>query len=466
MLRESLATKVESGGRARGGGRGPGLRRDPAETAVLKLHTTEDLATQPAAAGRRRGDARPAHEPALHRREHPLVVITSPDGSHGKTTVAFGLAATLARAGTKTLLVDADLRRGRVAELLELQRSPGPDGRPARRGPARGGGPPRQPTGSTCSSAGARSADPGELLTNEFPSLLARLEREYEAIVIDCHAGDPDQRREDRRPLRGRDAARRQGRLAPRRQVRAAVERLELISVKPTAAVLNYSSEVSRSNYYVQPDRGGRPDPPGGCRGNARAPLTARLSCSNGAEATAGRTRSSCSGCSRSSRGSGSVVLGAAWCRRRWRCCSCSAGAALLVFLAPHRSRDPARRRRPRPSRARSPRAARPGSASPSWPAASASPASRRVVRDKRRARLRARPGARARASSGSRSSRRSRRSDTAAAITTTTRYASFASIYVIFTPVRPDRVLQRRIAWTLDDLLLGRRGTRARAST
>jgi O-antigen ligase len=38
----------------------------------------------------------------------------------------------------------------------------------------------------------------------------------------------------------------------------------------------------------------------------------------------------------------------------------------------------------------------------------------------------------------------------TSAAITTTTRYASFATIYVIITQFGADRVLQRRIAWTL----------------
>jgi O-antigen ligase len=39
---------------------------------------------------------------------------------------------------------------------------------------------------------------------------------------------------------------------------------------------------------------------------------------------------------------------------------------------------------------------------------------------------------------------------DASAAITTTTRYASFAAIYVIITQFGRDRVLQRRIAWTL----------------
>ena len=40
---------------------------------------------------------------------------------------------------------------------------------------------------------------------------------------------------------------------ALRRHVRAAVERLGLISVTPTAAVLNYSTAVRASSYYVQP---------------------------------------------------------------------------------------------------------------------------------------------------------------------------------------------------------------------
>jgi O-antigen ligase len=40
--------------------------------------------------------------------------------------------------------------------------------------------------------------------------------------------------------------------------------------------------------------------------------------------------------------------------------------------------------------------------------------------------------------------------SETSAALTTTTRYASFAAIYLIVTQLGDDRVLQRRIAWTL----------------
>ncbi|CAN5913702.1 N/A [soil metagenome] len=52
-----------------------------------------------------------------------VVLITSACGSEGKTTLAAQLAGRCANAGLSTLLVDADLRRPRLAELLEV-----PDG--------------------------------------------------------------------------------------------------------------------------------------------------------------------------------------------------------------------------------------------------------------------------------------------------------------------------------------------------
>ena len=217
------------------------------------MHAPEDLATHPR--------LRVVAEALRDLRTNLLftdenirsIVITSPDGSHGKTTVAFGLAATLARAGAKTLLVDADLRRGRVAELLELPRSPGlmdvllgeadleaSDPAHARR--------PRRARRRPPLGRPGRAADAGA-----FPTLLGRLEREYEAVIIDATPVIPIS---DARILaRFADATVLVARAgtATRRQVRAAVERLELISVKPTAAVLNYSVGVSSSSYYVRP---------------------------------------------------------------------------------------------------------------------------------------------------------------------------------------------------------------------
>jgi capsular exopolysaccharide synthesis family protein len=252
VLRETLTTKVESADDLAEVAGVPVYAEIPAESAVLKMHSPEDLATQPR--------LRIVAEAFRDLRTNLLftdegirsVLITSPDGSHGKTTVAFGLAATLARAGTRTLLVDADLRRGRIAELLELPRSPGLMdvllGSSELEDAVRA-----TEDGLQVLVGGRRAADPGELLTSAFPTLLTRLEREYEAVIIDSTPVIPIS--DARIVARYADATLLVARasVALRRQVRAAVERLGLINVQPTAAVLNYSTAVLSSSYYVQP---------------------------------------------------------------------------------------------------------------------------------------------------------------------------------------------------------------------
>jgi receptor protein-tyrosine kinase len=252
VLREVLTTKIESAADLAKVTGAPVYAEIPSETAILKMHSAEDLATDPR--------LRMVAEALRDLRTNLLftddtirsIVVTSPDGSHGKTTVAFGLAATLARSGTRTLLVDGDLRRGRIASLLELPDSPGlidvlydevPFEKALR----------TTVDGLDVLVGGRRAADPGELLTGAFPALLGRLEREYEAIVIDSTPLIPIS--DARIIARHADATLLVARAgyALRRHVRTAVERLELISVKLTAAVLNHSGEVSSSSYYVRP---------------------------------------------------------------------------------------------------------------------------------------------------------------------------------------------------------------------
>jgi receptor protein-tyrosine kinase len=253
LLRESLTTKIETAedlARVTGA---PVYAELPSESAIVKkMRSPEDLAEQPR--------LRIVAEAMRDLRTNLLfsddsirsLVVTSPDGSHGKTTVAFAFAATLARAGTRTLLVDADLRRGRIADLLELERTPGLmdvllDQTPLKEAIR------RTSDGLDVLPSGRRSADPGELLTSEFPALLSRLERQYEAVIIDSTPVIPiSDARIVARHADGTLLVARAG-YALRRQVRAAVERLELINVKPTAAVLNYSVAVRRSSYYVRP---------------------------------------------------------------------------------------------------------------------------------------------------------------------------------------------------------------------
>jgi tyrosine-protein kinase len=252
LLRENLATKVETAEDLAVASGLPVFAEIPAETAVLKLHSTEELATQPR--------LHVVAEALRDLRTNLLftddsirsVVITSPDGSHGKTTLAFGLAATLSRAGARTILIDCDLRRGRVAEMLQLPRTPGLMdvliGEAPLESVIRA-----TEDGPDVLVGGRRAADPGELLTQEFPAVLTELERDYDAVIIDATPVIPIS---DARILaRYADATVLVARAgtASRRQVRQAVERLALISVRATAAVLNHSSEVSRSSYYVRP---------------------------------------------------------------------------------------------------------------------------------------------------------------------------------------------------------------------
>lgn len=54
-----------------------------------------------------------------------LILVTSPGPKEGKTTVATNLAAVTAPAGSRTLIVDTDMRRPRVHKLLGISRRPG-----------------------------------------------------------------------------------------------------------------------------------------------------------------------------------------------------------------------------------------------------------------------------------------------------------------------------------------------------
>jgi Mrp family chromosome partitioning ATPase len=53
--------------------------------------------------------------------ELKTLIVTSAIPNEGKSTVASNLAVTMAASGARVLLVDADLRRGDIAELFNLQ---------------------------------------------------------------------------------------------------------------------------------------------------------------------------------------------------------------------------------------------------------------------------------------------------------------------------------------------------------
>jgi capsular exopolysaccharide synthesis family protein len=181
------------------------------------------------------------------------IVVTSPEGSHGKTTIAFGVAVSFARSGARTILVDADLRKGRVSELLNVQRTPGVS-EILRGHPFESAVRHTSLENLDFVTGGRLGEDPSELLMADFPGLLHDLERIYDMVVIDTTPLVPvsDARiiaRFSTATLIVASAA-----TTTRRQLRAAVERLELISVQPTAVVLNNYGAATKSAYYGPPE--------------------------------------------------------------------------------------------------------------------------------------------------------------------------------------------------------------------
>jgi capsular exopolysaccharide synthesis family protein len=249
LLRENLTSKVETADALAHLAGAPCFAEIPNEPVVGRVSSPDELTTDPR--------LRALSEALRDLRTNLLfsegtfssVVVTSPEGSHGKTTVAFGLAATLARSGSRTLLVDGDLRKGRVAELLDIPREQGLN-------EVLRGTPPEEVIQHTSMptldvlTGGHLQDDPGELLTTEFSSVLPRLTRMYEVVVVDTTPLVPVNDARIIASFADTTVIVANAASTTRRQIRTAVERLALISVKPTAVVLNGSKTKRGAGYY------------------------------------------------------------------------------------------------------------------------------------------------------------------------------------------------------------------------
>jgi capsular exopolysaccharide synthesis family protein len=248
LVRENLTTKVETPEAAERIAGVPSFAEIPNEPALVRVHSAQDFADP---------QYRVVAEALRDLRTNLLftkgnlrsIVVTSPEGSHGKTTVSFGLAVSFARAGARTLLIDTDLRKGRVSELLNVQRTPGLS-------EVLRGHPLETAIRNTSMdnldfvTGGRLGEDPGELLMSELPGLLHQLERTYDMVILDST------------PLVPISDARIAARFAKatlivasaetttRRQLKTAVERLSIIGIQPTALVLNNYRSPNASSYY------------------------------------------------------------------------------------------------------------------------------------------------------------------------------------------------------------------------
>jgi capsular exopolysaccharide synthesis family protein len=117
------------------------------------------------------------------------LAVTSPVPGEGKTTVAINLAVAMAQRGGRVLLVDADLRRGRIHSALRTTRSPGlsevlhgeiPVEQAINRLRFQGG------TSLHLLAAGRPLENPALVLTESgVGELLQRLEESYDLVILD-----------------------------------------------------------------------------------------------------------------------------------------------------------------------------------------------------------------------------------------------------------------------------------------
>ena len=120
------------------------------------------------------------------RDESHVVCITSPSSGDGKSLVAANLAASLAKGGSRTLLVDADVRRGSLHAAFGVRAYPGlTDYLSESTGL-------EEvllavPGGLTIMPSGTRSRRAPELLAStRMTELLRELRQRFDAIVVDC----------------------------------------------------------------------------------------------------------------------------------------------------------------------------------------------------------------------------------------------------------------------------------------
>jgi len=115
-----------------------------------------------------------------------LVIITSAVPNEGKSTITTNLARAMAMGGSKVLLVDGDLRKGQIHDLLKLQSKPGfsdllrqPDD------PGRFIQATDLPNFSFL-SRGSITRNPGDLLLSPaLEQLLARFREQYDYVLVD-----------------------------------------------------------------------------------------------------------------------------------------------------------------------------------------------------------------------------------------------------------------------------------------
>ncbi len=115
-----------------------------------------------------------------------IIVIAGPSLGIGKSFISANLATTLAEAGKKTLLIDADMRKGHLHTILGIERSPGLSNLIAGEVSLEDCVRPDTIANMDFISGGIVPPNPSELLMSErYGDLIRELSSRYDIVVID-----------------------------------------------------------------------------------------------------------------------------------------------------------------------------------------------------------------------------------------------------------------------------------------
>jgi capsular exopolysaccharide synthesis family protein len=181
------------------------------------------------------------------------VVVTSTGPHEGKTLVSSSLAITLAQAGQRTVVVDADMRRPRMHEALGRSQEPGLSNVLVAEASLADALRPTSVKNLTFLGAGHVPPNPVELLCSpKYLELVAELKRRFDWVIIDAPPVMPVTDAAVVANTAGGVLFVVGSEMTPRQNAMAAVEQLRGANAKFIGAVLNRVN-VQRHSYYYSP---------------------------------------------------------------------------------------------------------------------------------------------------------------------------------------------------------------------
>lgn len=193
--------------------------------------------------------------------DHKAIVVTSARSGEGKSTVAANLAATIAASGRRVCLVEGDLRRPGLADLLGLTTGAGLATLLAGEAEAGDVLQPWGPDGMQVLVAGETPPNPSELLESQRAvTVLEDLRRRFDVTIIDSPPinGIADSSILSR--MMGGALLVVGSRRVQERELRAAVDQLQTIEVPILGVVFNQGRATGRTRHAYAPLHTDEPD--------------------------------------------------------------------------------------------------------------------------------------------------------------------------------------------------------------